>query len=80
MFLHLRIALKLMLLQLEATWEIMSSVSDQQLDEQIKSFRGNDFTRREGLITVHDHLTNHKAKANLYIRISGNTPPAYGYY
>ena len=50
---------------LEETWEIMSSMSDEQLGEEIKSFSGNTMTRREGLMLVHDHLTNHKAKANL---------------
>ena len=65
---------------LDETWEIMSSMSDEQLAEGIKSFSGNDMTRLEGLLLVHDHLTNHKAKANLYVRISGNTPPNYRYY
>jgi len=65
---------------LDQTWEIMSTMSDQQLDEEIKSYVGNTMTRREGLMSVHDHLTNHKAKVNLYIRISGNQPPIYGYY
>jgi len=65
---------------LEETWEIMESMSDDQLDEEVKSFAGNAMTRREGLIFVHDHLTNHKAKANLYVRISGNEPPSYRYY
>ncbi len=65
---------------LDQTWEIMSSMSDEQLDEEIKSFAGNTMTRREGMMLVHDHLTNHKAKANLYVRISGNNPPSYRYY
>lgn len=65
---------------LEDTWEIMKSMSDQQLDEEIKSFSGNTMSRREGLLLVHDHLTNHKGKANLYVRISGNEPPSYRYY
>ena len=66
---------------LEETWEIMKSMSDQQLDEEIENpFSKNTMTRREGLMFVHDHLTNHKAKANLYVRISGNEPPSYRYY
>ena len=48
--------------------------------EEIKSFGGNQMSRLEGMLTVHDHMTNHKAKANLYVRISGNTPPSYKYY
>ncbi len=65
---------------LEETGEIMKSMSDEQLAEKIKSFSGNEMTRLEGLLLVHDHLTNHKGKANLYVRISGNDPPGYRYY
>ena len=66
--------------QLNETGDIFLTASDQKLNEEIKSFRGQDMTRMHGLLTVHDHLTNHKAKANLYVRISGNEPPAYRYY
>ena len=66
--------------QLEETGEIMKSMSDEQLHQEIKSFSGNSMTRIEGLLLVHDHLTNHKGKANLYVRISGNKPPSYRYY
>ena len=66
--------------RLEDTREIMIGMSDQQLMDTIQSFGGNTMTRLEGLLTVHDHLTNHKAKANLYVRITGNTPPRYSYY
>ncbi len=72
--------MKFVITSLEQTGEIISSMSDQQLMEKIKSFGGNDMTRLEGLLTVHDHLTNHKAKANLYVRITGNKPPSYRYY
>ncbi len=66
--------------QLRETGEIMAAMSDQQLMDTIQSFGGNTMTRLEGLLTVHDHLTNHKAKANLYVRIAGNKPPSYKYY
>lgn len=66
---------------LDETWEIMKGMSDQQLlDEETQSFSGNKISRLEGMLLVHDHLTNHKAKANLYVRISGNEPPSYRYY
>ena len=65
---------------LEETWTIMEAQSDQKLAEQIKSFAGNDMTRLQGALLVHDHLSNHKAKANLYIRIAGHKPPSYRYY
>jgi uncharacterized damage-inducible protein DinB len=66
--------------RLGETWDIMKTMSDQELLEKTKSFSGNEMTKLEGLLMVHDHLTNHKAKANLYIRVSGNEPPNYRYY
>ncbi|MDN5210598.1 DinB family protein [Fulvivirgaceae bacterium BMA12] len=66
---------------LEETWEIMKGMSDQQLlDEETQSFSGNKMSRLEGMLLVHDHLSNHKAKLNLYVRLSGNEPPRYRYY
>lgn len=60
--------------------EIMKSMSDEQLQEEIKSFSGKPMTRQQGLLFVHDHLTNHKGQANLYVRVSGNEPAAYRFY
>jgi uncharacterized damage-inducible protein DinB len=60
--------------------EIMKTMSDEQLQEEVKSFSGKMMTRQQALLFIHDHLTNHKAKANLYIRTSGNEPPSYRYY
>ena len=62
--------------------ELYKTLSDQELMEKcaLKSFSGNEFTRMQGLLFIHDHVTNHKAKANLYVRIHGEEPPAYGYY
>lgn len=65
---------------LEEAGEIMETVSDEQLQEEVKSFSGNMMTRRQAIMFIHDHLTNHKAKANLYVRVSGNEPPSYRYY
>ena len=65
---------------LEEAGEIMSSMSDEQLQEEVKSFSGKMMTRQQALMFIHDHLTNHKAKANLYVRVSGNEPPDYRYY
>ena len=66
---------------LEDTWDIMKTMSDDQLlNETCQSFSGNTMSRLEGMLLVHDHLTNHKGKANLYVRISNNPPPHYRYY
>lgn len=34
-------------------------------------------TRAQAIIFAHDHATNHRAKANLYIRMNNIEPPAY---
>lgn len=65
---------------LQETGDIIASMSDEQLQEEVKSFSGNDMTRQQAIMLIHDHLTNHKAKVNLYVRVSGNTPPDYRYY
>lgn len=66
--------------QLEEVGEIFRSMSDENLREEITSFSGKKMSKLEGMLNVHDHLTNHKAKANLYIRLIGGDPPAYHYY
>ena len=66
--------------QMSAVKDSILTMSDEALQEEITSFGGNKMSRLEGMLTVHDHMTNHKAKANLYVRISGNQPPSYRYY
>jgi uncharacterized damage-inducible protein DinB len=34
-------------------------------------------TRQQSIIFAHDHVTNHRAKANLYIRMNDIDPPTY---
>lgn len=64
----------------KARTNIAGMSNDQLLNEKVKSYMGNEMTRLEGMMFAHDHLTNHKAKANLYIRLIGKRPPSYGYY
>ncbi|MCB0696349.1 MAG: DinB family protein [Chitinophagaceae bacterium] len=67
--------------RLEAARANIASMSDDQLlHEHVKSYMGNTMTRLEGMYFAHDHLSNHKAKANLYIRVAGIRPPHYRYY
>lgn len=54
--------------------------NDQLLNEKVTSYMDHEMTRLEGMMFAHDHLTNHKAKANLYIRLVGQRPPRYRYY
>jgi uncharacterized damage-inducible protein DinB len=34
-------------------------------------------TRKNSILFAHDHVTNHRAKANLYIRMNDIDPPSY---
>ncbi|MEQ6122446.1 DinB family protein [Reichenbachiella sp. MALMAid0571] len=66
---------------LNEAWDIIKTMSnDQLLNETTTSFSGNTMSRLEGMMFAHDHLTNHKGKANMYIRMSGISPPKYRYY
>lgn len=67
--------------QLEKARTNMSGMTNDQLtNEEVTSFIGNKMSRLEGMMLAHDHLTNHKAKANLYLRMVNVTPPKWKYY
>ncbi|MEM1137508.1 MAG: hypothetical protein AAGI07_16835, partial [Bacteroidota bacterium] len=66
--------------KLSATAEIIASLTEDELKEKIKTFDGNEIPRQQVIIFIHDHLTNHRAKANLYVRMNDITPPKYKYY
>ncbi len=58
----------------------IKSMTDEQADETIEAFAGRKLKRYITVLFIQDHLTNHRAKANLYIRMKGITPPAYAYF
>jgi len=65
---------------LEEVGEMIKQMDDEQLmGEEVQSFAGNPMLRLHGMMFIYDHLTNHRAKANLYMRVSGNEPPKYRY-
>ncbi len=53
-----------------------SSVTKNQLDDQVKFFAGP-MTRRQILILMHDHKTHHLGQLIVYLRLNGLKPPAY---
>lgn len=58
--------------------DVIFSIEQQQLDETCKMYHsGNVVSRAFALFYVQDHLTNHRAKANLYLRMNGIEPPEY---
>ena len=60
------------------TTEVIYNIEQEQLDETCVMYHsGNTVSRAFAFFYVQDHLTNHRAKANLYIRLNNIKPPAY---
>ncbi len=64
----------------EAAMKHLNEITDAQLAESVKLFGQVDTNKQECFYFVRDHMTNHRAKANLYMRIAGLNPPSYGYF
>ncbi|MGK7394578.1 MAG: DinB family protein [Candidatus Cyclobacteriaceae bacterium M3_2C_046] len=60
--------------------DIIKSMSEEDMMAMTKTFGGNEIPKSQAIIFIHDHLTNHRAKANLYIRMNDMDPPSYKYY
>ena len=58
---------------------LMKSISKEQLAEQVEfpPQSGRMLTKAQIFDFLRDHITNHRAKANLYIRMVGIKPPRY---
>ena len=62
----------------EYTTQVIYSIGQEQLDETCVMYHsGNTVSRAFALFYVQDHLTNHRAKANLYLRMNDIEPPEY---
>ncbi len=60
------------------TTAVIKTIEQKKLDEYCVMYHsGNKVSRAFALFYVQDHMTNHRAKANLYIRINGIAPPEY---
>ncbi len=60
------------------TESVIRSIEQDQLDETCVMYHsGNTVSRAFAFFYVQDHLTNHRAKANLYLRMNGIDPPEY---
>ena len=60
------------------TTNIIHTIEQQQLDETCIMYHSkNEVSRAFALFYVQDHVANHRAKANLYVRMNGMVPPAY---
>ncbi|MBT8223476.1 MAG: DinB family protein [Eudoraea sp.] len=58
--------------------DVIYTIEQEQLDETCVMYHsGNTVSRAFALFYVQDHMNNHRAKANLYIRMNGIQPPEY---
>ena len=57
---------------------VIHEIDQNQLEETCVMYHsGNTVSRAFALFYVQDHMNNHRAKANLYIRLNGLQPPEY---
>ena len=57
---------------------VIQTIEQEQLDETCVMYHsGNTVSRAFALFYVQDHMNNHRAKANLYIRMNDIQPPEY---
>lgn len=60
------------------TTNVIYTIEQEQLDETCVMYHsGNTVSRALAFIYVQDHMANHRAKANLYIRMNNIKPPEY---
>ncbi len=57
----------------------LQKLSDADLNEKGKDFGDVKLTKWQSFLFMQDHITNHRAKAVLYLRMNGITPPRYKY-
>lgn len=60
--------------------DMIAEMTDAQANETIKVFGGKEVVRYIAVMFIQDHLANHRAKANLYIRMNDIRPPRYGFF
>lgn len=60
------------------TTNVIHTIEQSQLDETTLMYHsGNTVSRAFAFFYVQDHMANHRAKANLYIRMNNIKPPEY---
>jgi len=70
--------LSLMEESFEFTAQIIRTIEQEKLDETCEMYHsGNVVSRAFALFYTQDHLANHRAKSNLYLRMNGIDPPEY---
>ncbi len=59
--------------------ENLKNYPPEKLDDKVNYFDQGEMTVRWAFLFLQDHMVNHRAKANLYFRLNGLTPPEYRY-
>ena len=60
------------------TTKVIKTIAQEKLDETCVMYHsGNTVSRAFAFFYVQDHMANHRAKANLYLRMNAIKPPAY---
>ena len=60
------------------TTHVIHTIDQKQLDETCVMYHsGNTVSRAFAFFYVQDHMANHRAKANLYLRMNNIQPPEY---
>ncbi|GAB4240252.1 MAG: hypothetical protein Tsb0034_16660 [Ekhidna sp.] len=66
--------------QLDKATQAICAMTDEQVNDTVKVFGGKTAKRYVAVMFVQDHLANHRAKANLYIRMNDIKPPSYRFF
>ena len=65
---------------IEVATQSICHMTEESSTQNIKAFGGRELKRYVTILFIQDHLTNHRAKANLYIRMNGINPPEYAFF
>ena len=63
----------------DAVIETIGSLTEADLTKPGKNFGSPALNKEQSMLFMFDHITNHRAKAVLYLRMKGIQPPRYGF-
>lgn len=63
----------------DAVMATIRGLSEEDLAKPGKSFGNPALNKEQSMLFMFDHITNHRAKAVLYLRLKGVSPPLYGF-
>lgn len=55
----------------------IEGLSETDLTKTGEQFGNPALNKEQSILFIYDHITNHRAKAALYLRLNGINPPAY---